>query len=61
MMETRTVEIEGKEYDVDSERAAAQQALLDAGLHEVRVYCDGCATVTVLRDSGMLHASEVAS
>lgn len=59
-LEMRYVNVEGVEYDVDTERAAATRALLAAGESEERVYTrdtDGerIPTVTVLRDSGTLH------
>ena len=57
---SRFVLIDGRAYDVDTERSAATRALLVEQEHEARVYegdPDGehYATVTVLRDSGMLH------
>lgn len=48
-------------YDVDTERGAAHQALLDAGEKQARVYVgapddpDSYASEYVLSDSGVLH------
>jgi hypothetical protein len=59
----RIVEINGREYDVDHERGAAHQALMDAGEREARIYVrdeDGALrmTVSVLTDSGTISQRE---
>lgn len=51
------VEINETVYDLDSQRAEAHQALLDAGESSARCYLDEeCTepTITVLTDSGTL-------